>query len=95
MHRAWWESGAWTLSEVGMDLHRHAETGLMDVREEMSLTAAICCLWERRTVRGGETQFWGEDRHWSGTEGVGYPSSHLALVPINLHLVKESLGRGE
>ena len=53
VHRARWESGALVLSSVGKDLQRHAEAGLIDVGEEMSLGAAIRLLCGRSTMSGG------------------------------------------
>ena len=53
VHRARWESGALALSRVGIDLQRRAEARLIEVREEMSLRAAIRLLCGRRTVSGG------------------------------------------
>ena len=53
MHRVQWESGALALSNVGKDLQRRAEAGLMGVGEEMSLRAAILLLCRRSTVSGG------------------------------------------
>ena len=53
MHRARWESGALALSRVGKDLQRRAEGELIDVGEEMRLSAALRPLCGRRTVSGG------------------------------------------
>ena len=52
-HRARWESGALVLSSGGSDLNRRAEAGLIDLGEEMSLSAAIRLLCGRSTVSGG------------------------------------------
>ena len=53
VYRARGESGALALSRVGKDLQRRAEAGFIDVREEISLRAAIRLLCGRRTARGG------------------------------------------
>ena len=67
MHRARWESGALALSRDGKDLQRRAETGLMDVGEEMTPRAAMRLLGGRSTESG--------ERHDSAARirlGVGW-----------------------